>query len=76
MGALSIAQTICECVSSLQLPHEGSKVSQYVTISLGVTSQVPNASLSSDALIADADAALYEAKRTGRDRAILSPKNW
>jgi diguanylate cyclase (GGDEF)-like protein len=76
MGALSIAQTICESVRSLQLPHEGSKVSQYVTISLGVASHVPNPSLNGEVLIADADAALYEAKRTGRDRVILCPKNW
>ncbi|MGB3240587.1 MAG: diguanylate cyclase [Geitlerinemataceae cyanobacterium] len=76
MGARSIAQTICECVRSLKIPHEGSKVSEYVTISLGVARHVPKASSSSDALVADADAALYEAKRTGRDRAILCPKSW
>jgi diguanylate cyclase (GGDEF)-like protein len=76
MGALSIAQTIGECVRNLQLPHQGSTIHQYVTISLGVASHVPNPSLSGEALIADADAALYEAKRTGRDRAILCPKNW
>jgi PleD family two-component response regulator len=42
---------------------------------LGVASHIPNSSLSYEALIADADAALYEAKRTGRDRALLCPKN-
>jgi diguanylate cyclase (GGDEF)-like protein len=76
MGALSLAQAIGERVASLQLPHEGSKVSQYVTISLGVACHVPHGSLTCEVLIADADAALYEAKRTGRDRAILCPKNW
>jgi diguanylate cyclase (GGDEF)-like protein len=75
MGALSLAQTIGKQVRSLQLTHEGSKVSQFVTLSLGVASHIPNSSLSYEALIADADAALYEAKRTGRDRALLCPKN-
>lgn len=75
-GALTLAQTIGDRIRSLRLPHEGSKISQYVTLSLGVACHVPQANLSCEALIADADAALYEAKRTGRDRALLCPKNW
>lgn len=75
-GALTLAQTIGDRIRSLRLPHEGSKVSQYVTLSLGVACHLPQANLSCDVLIADADAALYEAKRTGRDRALLCPKNW
>lgn len=76
MGAFSLAQTIGDRIAGLQLPHEASKVSKYVTVSLGVACHVPHANLTCELLIADADAALYEAKRTGRNRAILCPKNW
>ena len=74
VGAMALAETIRNNVRDLKLYHPGSKVSEYVTLSLGVACQVPTRWISSDILIADADAALYEAKRTGRDRTVLSPK--
>jgi len=55
----------------LQLPHAGSQVSQYVTLSLGVASVVPGSESGAEILIAASDQALYQAKRLGRDRIQL-----
>lgn len=60
--ARRVAQRICDGVrrlSSERAPHE-------VTVSLGVAELAPGESL--DGLIGRADAALYRAKRGGRDR--------
>jgi diguanylate cyclase (GGDEF)-like protein len=57
-------------IAFLKIPHAASKVSHYVTLSLGVASLIPTPANSPDALIAKADRALYTAKEKGRDRAI------
>jgi PleD family two-component response regulator len=46
-------------------------VSNQVTLSLGVASLIPNHYLSEDFLIGEADRALYEAKKSGRDRVVF-----
>jgi PleD family two-component response regulator len=44
--------------------------SKFVAISCGVVSVMPNDKMSIPALIESADAALYHAKRSGRDRVV------
>jgi diguanylate cyclase (GGDEF)-like protein len=70
-GAVKVAEHIQLKISALQLPHAGSLVSRYVTISLGVASIVPASESGPEILIAAADQALYQAKRLGRDRIEL-----
>ncbi|MBD3880309.1 diguanylate cyclase [Phormidium tenue FACHB-886] len=72
-GAMRVAQEIQAAVHQLQLLHEDSAVSQFVTVSLGVATVVPTLKQSPADLIAAADQALYEAKAAGRDR-IISTK--
>ncbi|MEG3843988.1 diguanylate cyclase [Microcoleus sp. herbarium14] len=67
-GAVLVAEHVQLKIAALQLPHAGSQVSQYVTVSLGVASMVPASELGASILIAAADQALYQAKRLGRDR--------
>jgi diguanylate cyclase (GGDEF)-like protein len=69
--AMLVAQKICKQVSSLEIPHCNSEANQFVTISCGVTSTIPNILSSPEQLIATADRALYDAKKQGRDRAVL-----
>lgn len=67
-GAVLVAEHIQLKIAALQLPHAGSQVSQYVTVSLGVAIMVPASESATSILIAAADQALYQAKRLGRDR--------
>ena len=70
-GAFCLAKSIHQQIRQLRLAHPGSTVSQYVTLSLGVAGLIPCSGVTPAKLIAAADAALYEAKTTGRDRVIL-----
>ncbi|MBD1927234.1 diguanylate cyclase [Trichocoleus sp. FACHB-90] len=70
-GATAVAQAIRLEVQQLKLPHAQSKVSDYVTLSLGVSSAIPTEDCLPETLIAMADEALYQAKNQGRDRIIL-----
>lgn len=70
-GAAIVAQTIRETVKALQIEHPASPISDRVTLSLGVACLIPKIDGSPSQLIETADLALYEAKKTGRDRAIV-----
>jgi diguanylate cyclase (GGDEF)-like protein len=68
------AEAIRAAVQALALPHAGNDASGVVTASVGVATYDAN-TLPDDpqALIAKADAMLYAAKRTGRNRVISWP---
>ncbi len=70
-GAQQVAKDAAANVQSLQLEHKSSKVSPHVTISLGVTTVMPNQTLSVSTLVDTADLGLYEAKRRGRNQMVL-----
>lgn len=67
-----VAKRIRSKLKAMQIPHEGSKVSKYVSISMGIASMYQNQAISAEELIAIADKALYQAKEQGRDRAVAS----
>lgn len=68
-AAAKVAQALCEAVQSSGLRHEASTTAGSVTISIGVAAVRPaESSRHVDGLVADADAALYRAKREGRNR--------
>ena len=69
-NAMFVAESLRREISTLAIPHEKSRVSNHITLSLGIASIVPTSVQSLDTLIAKADAALYAAKKQGRDRAI------
>lgn len=55
-------------IAGLALPHDASAVAPHVTISVGGATAMPSSGISSGDLERAADGALYEAKRTGRNR--------
>jgi diguanylate cyclase (GGDEF)-like protein len=63
-----IAERICDAIKALQIPHVAGSPGGLVTASLGVAIATPAAGGSIASLLIAADAALYEAKRTGRAR--------
>ncbi|MEN9871432.1 MAG: hypothetical protein RLZZ171_2424, partial [Cyanobacteriota bacterium] len=58
-------------VHQLHITHQKSLIDEYVTLSLGVYSIVPNSKCSPELLISLADKALYQAKDRGRNQANL-----
>lgn len=70
-GALQVAESIRQKVQALKITHTTSSVSEFVTLSLGVTSVIPNTEINPDLLIAITDKALYSAKQQGRNRIII-----
>lgn len=66
--AKHLAEQMCAGVEQLQLRHPDSRVSNYVTISLGLACAQPAQGISSKTLIDAADKELYKAKYQGRNR--------
>jgi diguanylate cyclase (GGDEF)-like protein len=66
-GAYAIAERVRTAVETLRIPRKGDEGVLRITASLGVAATVDG---SKDALIADADGALYEAKRQGKNRTV------
>lgn len=69
-GALFVANAIRQKLQQLQLFHCKSAVSQYVTLSIGSATKIPNPNQTPSTLIKMADDALYRAKKEGRDRIL------
>jgi diguanylate cyclase (GGDEF)-like protein len=66
-GAIKVAENICLQIRLLGIVHERSKVSSQITLSLGISSLIPNLQIQADRLITTADKALYQAKEKGRN---------
>ena len=69
--AESVCQRIHQQLDSLNLPHKASKVSDHVTISMGLCHQNKENTFTMDKLIQQADASLYKSKEAGRNRTTL-----
>ena len=74
-GAVFVAETMLKNVSALAIPHARSKVSDHVSVSLGVGCIFPNMEQEPAILIAMVDNALYKAKREGRNRIKQTDEN-
>ena len=69
-GAFAVAERIRRAVEALGIPHVASPVGSVVTVSVGVAASCGPA-LDARELLETADAALYRAKRAGRNRTAL-----
>ncbi|MDP9084550.1 MAG: diguanylate cyclase [Pseudomonadota bacterium] len=67
---LSLGENLRRNVEALRIPHSGSSVSEFVTISVGGATATPQSADSFLSLVATADAALYEAKNSGKNKVV------
>ncbi|OQY32748.1 MAG: diguanylate cyclase response regulator [Spirochaetaceae bacterium 4572_59] len=73
-GVLELGKKMMESVRNMKLEHKGSPVKDYLTISMGIHSVVPDDNINSIDVINAADKALYLAKDSGRDCIIVYNK--
>jgi diguanylate cyclase (GGDEF)-like protein len=71
-NARLVADQLRTDVAALRIPHDASTTGPHVTISLGVASVIPKQGVAPATLVAAADRALYQAKRSGRNCVELS----
>ena len=74
-GAWHVADAICRELSDMQIPHSGSSVAPFVTISCGIACMIPSSETSPQSLIENADQALYKAKNQGRNCIVVNEKD-
>ena len=72
-SAVAVGDELCRKVRGLRLAHSGG-IGGVVTISVGVTSDLPSPDTLPGALLAGADGALYCAKAEGRDCSRARPR--
>lgn len=70
--AVKVAERVRRNINALMVAHEMSEVSEYVTVSVGVATAIPDKDMVSASLIAKADEALYQAKKKGRNLVIVA----
>jgi len=66
-----IVSHIISSIADLKMPHEKSKVSKFVTLSIGVYVERCGSPTDAQTLYDLADKALYTAKESGRNRAVI-----
>jgi len=69
----SLCRSLLERVRSEKVPHEGSSVAPFLTISIGLSGFVPGFEQLPNELVEEADQALYEAKNRGRNMYSVFP---
>ncbi len=72
LGAGEAMKRVRSHLHGLAIGHRGAGVDARLTISVGIAASGPTCRPSVDQLIAQADQALYRAKRTGRDRIVVA----
>ncbi|MEQ1603534.1 MAG: diguanylate cyclase [Pyrinomonadaceae bacterium] len=70
-GALQIAEQAVDSIRQMQIRHSESLTGEFLTVSAGIATVFANFDMTEADLIKLADAALYQAKREGRDRIFV-----
>ncbi|WP_052353736.1 sensor domain-containing diguanylate cyclase [Neobacillus jeddahensis] len=64
---IKVAQHLQNSIRSLHIPHEGSEISNQITLSIGLATKIPTSPSEPEKLIEAADTALYLSKENGRN---------
>lgn len=71
--AVQRALLLRKAIEELNVPHKCSPISPWVTVSIGISSTIPNKNSSPEELFLTVDKALYQAKAAGRNQVKLLP---
>jgi len=71
-GARVVAEKMRRAVKGARIVHGHGDAGEWLTVSLGLSTAIPNSSLTPAALLASADKALYQAKAAGRDCVVAN----
>ncbi|MCF2150880.1 diguanylate cyclase [Desmonostoc muscorum LEGE 12446] len=75
LGAIKVTKLIHHSIEKLKISHtKKNSFQDFVTVSLGVATQIPTAKSSAQELVDAADKALYKAKEQGRNRWVCAAK--
>ncbi|PJZ64731.1 diguanylate cyclase [Leptospira wolffii] len=70
--AIVVAETIRARVQDLKISHDASDVSPFVSVSIGISSKVPDKKSNHlDKLLEESDKALYRSKESGRNKVTV-----
>lgn len=69
-GATQLAERVQGAIAEQKIPHRKSSVADYVTLSMGLSSLIPNQTETVASMIQTADLSLYQAKTRGRNRIV------
>jgi len=68
-GAILLAEQTLNIIRERKIPHNTSDVEPFVTLSIGIAIIDPALDINTEAFLAQADTALYQAKANGRNQA-------
>ncbi|WP_416150276.1 diguanylate cyclase domain-containing protein [Salipaludibacillus sp. HK11] len=71
--AEQFAEILNQKIEKLEIVHEKSLVSNYVTVSIGLITVIPNTTEDMNSILKKADHALYQAKIVGRNQVCSAP---
>ena len=74
-GVIVLSQKLKESIENLEIVHKGNNVSDFITISIGTKIVSCDTTLNQNDIYKLADQALYEAKDSGRNKAVISTRS-
>ncbi len=69
-GTAEFAEIIRKEIENLNIPNKYSNVSQYLTVSIGSVTKIPDEIDTIDSFMSIADKHLYKAKESGRNQVV------